>query len=500
MQLNRLAPGRVAATRRVLIRAGAVAALAVLSLPLALLAHAHLRRSDPAAGERLIASPTAIRLWFTERPELAFTRVRLRAADSTEIPLDAATRTSDDPDGVALAIPTTLAAGKYTVLWRTAAADGHATTGSFTFAVAESAKPTVVATDSTARVHDGHALVRTDTTDEAATHLNVSATTRWLEFLSMLAVVGAVVFRLVVLRLAVRIPASLIPPETRMEISDSVRRLAQSALVVLLITALSRLYGEASAMLGPDRPLNGAVLRSILFGTRWGAGWLVGIAGIVVAAAGFMIVRRARAEVGWGIAALGALAIVITPALTGHASTTRPVAVALVADMLHVLAACAWLGALLALLFAAWPLVRGARAMNAIGSGPLVATLVRAFHPVALTCASIVIATGLVATWLRLPTVASLWESTYGRVLLLKLAFVAIVAVLGALNWRRLLPTLGDDRAARRITRTAGAELTVAVLVLAVTAVLVSTPPPDHEAGDASRVERGTQRSVTPSP
>jgi putative copper export protein len=81
---------------------------------------------------------------------------------------------------------------------------------------------------------------------------------------------------------------------------------------------------------------------------------------------------------------------------------------------------------------------------------------------------------------LRLPTVASLWESTYGRLLLLKLAFVAIVVVLGALNWRRMMPRLGDEDSARRITRTAGAELTIAALVLAVTAVLVSTSPPDR--------------------
>jgi copper transport protein len=178
------------------------------------------------------------------------------------------------------------------------------------------------------------------------------------------------------------------------------------------------------------------------------------------------------------VAALGALAIVVTPALTGHASTTQPVGLARTVDVLHVTAASAWLGALLSLLFTALPLVRGTRAMSAIGSGPLVASLVQSFHPVALTCSAIVVASGFVAAWLRLPTVPALWESTYGRLLLLKLVFVALVVILGALNWRRMLPSLGDEIAARRITRTAGAELTLAAVVLAVTAVLVSTPTP----------------------
>jgi copper transport protein len=179
------------------------------------------------------------------------------------------------------------------------------------------------------------------------------------------------------------------------------------------------------------------------------------------------------------VAAIGAAAAACSPALTGHASTTPPVGVAILTDVAHVLAACAWLGTLLTLLFAALPLVRGARSMARIGSGALVASLVRAFHPFALTCAAVVVASGLLAAWLRLPTVASLWESSYGKILLLKLAFVALVVVLGAINWRRLLPTLGDDHAARRITRTASVELTIAALVLAVTAVLVSTSPPE---------------------
>jgi putative copper export protein len=313
----------------------------------------------------------------------------------------------------------------------------------------------------------------------------VNAATRWLELMAMLAVVGAVVFRLGVLPRAGRAMAGALQPETQVEIADSARRLAQSALVLLSITILSRAYAEARAVFGPDRPFDSAAFGALL-GTRWGTGWLIGAAGIAVAAIGFVVVRRARSEAGWNVAALGAFAIGVAPALTGHASSTGPVALAVCADVLHVLAACAWLGTLLTLLFAALPLVRGGRSMDGIGSGPLVASLVRAFHPVALTCAALVIASGLTSAWLRLPTLASLWESTYGRVLLLKLAFVAVVVVLGALNWRRTLAALGDEGSARRITRTAGAELTIAALVLAVTAVLVSTSPPDRALVPAS--------------
>jgi copper transport protein len=465
-------------------RAGLIATIAVFALPLALFAHAHLRRSEPSADARLTTSPTAIRLWFSERPELSFTRIRLRGPDSTDIPLGAATRMTDDAMGVTVGVPSTLTAGTYRVLWRTAAADGHATSGSFTFEVAPGAAAAVATAapaamgaplDTNRPSRSAHSLIHADTT--AVSGMNVSAATRWLEFMAMLAVVGAVVFRFVVLKLATTAQAVALPIETRAELSDSVRRLGQNALVPLLIAALSRLYAQGSAVLGPDQPFNRGAVGTIL-GSGWGHGWLVGVIGIAVAWIGFAVVRYARSDAGWLVAALGALLIVVTPALTGHASATPPVGLARTADVLHVVAASAWLGALLSLLFAAWPLVRGVRGMDAIGSGPLVASLVRSFHPVALTCAAIVVVSGLVAAWLRLPTVGSLWESTYGRVLLIKLAFVAVVVILGGLNWRRMLPSLGDEAAARRITRTASAELTIAALVLAVTAVLVSTPTP----------------------
>ena len=452
----------------------------MLCLPLMLYAHAHLRRSEPAAHERLTKMPTVIRLWFTERPELAFTQVRLRAQDSSLVALGSATRLADDAMGVSLPISAPLTAGTYTVLWRTAAADGHATSGSFSFEVVGEAVATPAA-DTMARPGSGHALIHADSTPATLPSSNVSAATRWLEFMAMLAVVGAVVFRLVVLPRATRAMAGALSNEASVDVAASARRLAQSALILLVVTALSRLYAEARAVLGPEQPVDGTALRTLL-GTRWGTGWCVGAAGVLLAAIGFMLVRRARAESGWMIAALGAAAIGIAPALTGHASTTQPVAVSIVLDVGHVLAASAWLGTLLALLFVALPLVRGRLASTSVQPGPLVAALVRAFHPLALTCAAVVILTGLVAAWMRLPTLASLYDSIYGRILLLKLAFVALVVAMGALNWRRMLPRLGDDHAARRLTRTAGAELTIAALVLAATAVLVSTSPPEAAA------------------
>jgi copper transport protein len=324
----------------------------------------------------------------------------------------------------------------------------------------------------------GHALVNVDTTVVTTARLSATAATRWAEFIAMLSVVGAVVFRLVVLRGFERLVAGTGAPEVRTDLIDSARRLGQSALVLLLIAALSRLYEEADALLGPSERTGRPPWRMLVLDTSWGRGWLVGVIGIVIAAIGFAIARRSRSSAGWAIAALGAIGIVVAPALTGHAMATSPVPLSVLLDILHVAAVCAWLGALLTLLLSAIPFVRGLRAQSSLGSGQLVAALVRSFHPVALTCAAVVIVTGVIAAWLRLPTLSALWTSAYGRVLIVKLCLVALVVLFGAMNWRRILPALGDDATARRLTRTASAELAIAALVLAATAVLVSISPP----------------------
>jgi len=125
--------------------------------------------------------------------------------------------------------------------------------------------------------------------------------------------------------------------------------------------------------------------------------------------------------------------------------------------------------------------VAGMPAMRALANGKSdagVAALVNSFHPVALFCAPLVIAAGAGSSWLRLRTLAALTSSEYGRNLLWKLMFVALVAGMGAYNWFRVRRRLGTPEATRHVRITATMELIFAALVLAVTAALVSTPAP----------------------
>jgi copper transport protein len=395
-----------------------------------------------------------------------------------------------EPLGVSAPVLGALSSGTYRVAWRTAAADGHVAAGSFEFVIAaESLASAASVADTSERLPArGHSLIRIDPGAEEPMRVNAYAATRWLEFSAILAVLGAIVFRLVVLRGLERRAAPLrLERDLISAAADASRRFGQSALILLLIAAVVRVYGEARSLSEPGGLTTVTSLRALLTESSWGHGWTIGTAGVVTAAIGFAWARRAL--VGWGVASAGAVAIAIGAALTGHAAVTRPVAVSVLDDIIHLLAVSAWLGTLLVAVIVGIPAVRRVRRQEREGepTSRTLAALARAFHPVALTCASVTLLTGLLSAWLRLPAFSSLWETVYGRALVLKIALVVVVVAVGAYNWRRMLPALGDDGSAARFRRSASVELTFAGLVLAVTAILVALPTPAVQTVDAGR-------------
>jgi hypothetical protein len=95
-------------------------------------AHARLLMAAPRAGETIKASPTALRLSFSETIDGKQTSVTLKGADGKAIatgPLHA------DKRMVVVPLPERLAPGAYKVEWRATSADMHHTEGDYAFTV-----------------------------------------------------------------------------------------------------------------------------------------------------------------------------------------------------------------------------------------------------------------------------------------------------------------------------------------------------------------------------
>ena len=421
-------------------------------------------RSEPGNGAVLTQSPGAIRLEFSERPELALATIRIASAADT-ITLAPLTTDSVNAHIIIAPVAVQLAPGSHTVLWRVAARDGHPVRGTVSFVVAAPVAP--VATPP--------ASVQTVDADEATdsgSSLAIGGAlgtilVRWIAFISIFILIGTVTFERFVLDR--KNPGdgnfSLIARTNAATLG-----LAASAGVIL--TAALKLARESADM--PD-----AAVSSILFKSTWGASLLAQMLAALGAAAALRAAHGSTdraARRAWSIALAFAIVVGLTPAFGGHAIGADKAWIAVPADVVHLLAGSAWLGTLAVIVIVG--ISAALKAPDEIRPGARVANLINAFSPLALMCGGAVAATGLGSSVLRLPRLSALWTTPYGVILVLKLVFVALLFGAGAWNWRRMKPRLTGDNVISPMRSTASLELVLAVIVLGFTAVLVALELP----------------------
>ncbi|MEO3889374.1 cytochrome c oxidase assembly protein [Nonomuraea sp. B5E05] len=173
------------------------------------------------------------------------------------------------------------------------------------------------------------------------------------------------------------------------------------------------------------------------------------------------------------VPAVGAL---LPPAYVGHASSAADHDIAISALMAHLVGVSVWAGGLCAVL------------VHFRRSGDLDVVLPR-FSTIALCCFVAVACSGLAGGWVRLGTPSDLWQSTYGLLLLGK---VAVLAVLGWFGWnhrRRTVTGVADRGVRRTFVRLAVGEAAVMAAAMGLAVGLSRTPPP--AGGDGGHVAHG---------
>jgi copper transport protein len=501
-----------------------LAAAAMLGAPSRALAHGHLRHSAPADGAHLSAAPRELRLAFNEAVVPDVSRLELIGPDSTAVELGALTLAPDSANVLVVPIRGALAPGEYRVTYQVAGPDGHPVRGHFAFVIAPGAAglappraavpvgPTAPGQAPPPASHHSAASVEDEEGFGVGSPLYVAV--RWLSFAALLVVVGAVAFRWAVLP-RVHVEEGVDAAILRSTSEAGAARTGLIAAGVLALAAVLRLVAQSYALHGAEDALDPSLVGMMVTHTLWGWAWLLQAGAVVLALLAFRSLRRAihggvraasapspettvlsaaapgvpsggsrphrqthhpaSARTGWMLAAAAAVALALASALSGHAAAATMLApLPVLADAIHVLSAGAWLGSLFVLLVAGIP----AAAATGEGRARGVAELVEAFSPVALASAAVLAATGVFAAAMQLDGIAALWQSVYGRTLLVKLALLGAVFATGAYNWKRVRPALGQEVGVARLRRSAGVELAVGIAVLLVTAVLVATAPP----------------------
>jgi copper resistance protein C len=97
--------------------------------------HLHLVKSEPAKDDTLAAPPATIKLWFSQKPEVPVTSVKLAAVGGKAVLVGAPKADSANKALVVAEVKGPLGAGRYAVSWKTSSPDGHVMKGEIPFVV-----------------------------------------------------------------------------------------------------------------------------------------------------------------------------------------------------------------------------------------------------------------------------------------------------------------------------------------------------------------------------
>jgi putative copper resistance protein D len=244
------------------------------------------------------------------------------------------------------------------------------------------------------------------------------------------------------------------------------------ALALAILSGMAWLVLLASDILGAslsDVCLHGGAWL-VLFDTRFGLVWIVRLALALLLG---VLIRRPQTR---SLQLAAAAALIALPALVGHAGATPGMTgdVHLVSDMVHLLAAGAWLGGLPAFAL----LLARARAKPSWGDVAVSAT--RRFSIVGVLSVGGLLATGLVNSWFLLGGPRDLVTTDYGRLVALKIGLFAAMITLAAVNRFYLTPRLPDSSALRTLKRNSIAEVGLGLCVVLFVAILGTLPPAAH--------------------
>ncbi|WP_409332580.1 copper resistance protein CopC [Trujillonella humicola] len=478
----RWSPGRSAALLVLLL--AALLSAGVATAPPAS-AHASLVSTDPGEGARLPAVPDRVTLEFNEGVSLG--AGYLRVLDSGGERVD----TGDagvDGGTVSVGLRDGLGDDGYLVTYRVISADSHPISGAFSFVVGDGS------------LVDASVAGAGDDTDPAVAV--ALPTGRWIGFAG--------------LALAVGVPAMAALCWPGGWGSGLLRRLTAAGLAAVAVGAVLTFLaqGPYAAATGLGSAADPALLQATL-DSELGVALLARLAltaGLALLLLPWLRRGETPAPQGLLLGAVLATGLVVSTAAVGHPVAGPYPAIAVLAATAHVAAMALWLGGLVALLAA---LLR-----EGVPAGEMAGALPR-FSRVAATSVTVLVVSGVVQSVREVGSPDALFSTGYGRLLLAKLAVVLLVLAAAGVSrvWvqQRLgvrprraprrgrvtahafaaaeageapSPEVARAAAAREEQLAAGAaaergalrrsvlvELGLAAVVLALSAVLVGTPP-----------------------
>jgi len=481
--------------RRALAVAGALVALALALAPAAASAHATLESTSPTRGAVVRTQPAQVVFRFDENVEGNFGAVRVFDSKGARVDKGDAFHPGGEGSAIAVHLKPGLAKGTYTATYRVVSADSHIVSSGVVFSIGKATTA-------------GATVAQLIGRSQAGTGTQVAlGGARALQYAAIGAGVGLLAFLALVW-----LPALASVAGGAAEWQDAsetfvarLRRMLGFIALLGAVSALGAVVLEAASAAGVSfwSALRPSVLREVLgtkFGTLWtaaAAAWFI-IGGLAQARLGASsrpagVLRTASVGatglalpatgVRWlGPFAIPAAFVVMVPALAGHGTTQDPVAVMFPANVIHVAAMALWVGGLFALLFV---LPSATRRLEGADRTRLLSAALLRFSPLALWAVVVLLATGLVQSFVEIRHLDLVFHTAFGRAVFIKLVLLMVLVGLGAVNRRHTLPRLAaaadggelPGNAGHTLRRTMRAEVALLLAVFAVTGALASYAP-----------------------
>jgi copper transport protein len=425
-------------------RASALATvlLVALAVPAIAAAHTTLLGASPVTQSRVSAPPRLISLRFSDSVTITSSAIQVLAPDGTV--LSGTSKVSSDRRTVTAPVSRLRRGSAYTIRWRVTGQDGHSPAGVFTFGVGVPAPPPTEAVGASG----------TTWKDDAA---------RWALFAALALVIGPLVVRLLVLR--GEVPA---PLERRIHFLT-----VAGTFAVINVGITAFILRASNALALPLGDLVYGDLQPFAEKTRFGQAFLTMTVGFGVVA-GLLLVAWVfdRLELRWPALLLSVL-LVSGLSLSGH-QATEPNAnwLSELADWLHLVAACVWVGGVVTLAFCVWPAASELRRRAFLG-----------FSRIAIVLVGVMVLAGAYLALVRLPEIPDLWETNYGRVLIVKSAIVFVALSWGGFHHTFVRPRLERGEQPRVRPSLVGESMAAVAVLLAAAVLTNGAPPPVEQSG-----------------
>jgi copper transport protein len=376
-------------------------------------AHPITLNSSPRPFQSLPSSPSEVTLSFSEPIELSYSKISVLAPDGSRVDKNDPHLVNGDTASLGVSLKPNLSNGVYTVSTKVlSAVDGHVVESAFTFGIGTAA---------TLPIGGAQAGAPSQILSPA------ESASRFPGMVGQVIVVGAAFGSLWLWKPLSRVPwlSSAVSAQ---------RAIIDRKMVILIIIGAALVIGSNLAMIAVQAiDINAGIPEAIAtkFGNVWTTRMIESSILMIIALFVYRKLKKtetlpSKAEI-LAILVMG-FAVLVTSSLIAHGAATGQIS-AILLDFFHNTAASIWIGGLILMGFVAVPQILAM--VDERARAAAISILIPRFSTIVVTILGIAIITGPLLLFLIESDLSLTIASTYGKVLIIKLALAGVMVAMG---------------------------------------------------------------------